>query len=274
MIWLTIILILLTIGLLGAFFFTLGEWSTATSVNLARTVVGLAVIAYLSTALVPVGTGQVGVVTRFGQVTGRELGEGLNIKAPFPFEHVWIADIKVQKVEADVDAASQDLQTVSAKVALNYHLERGKVSEIYQTIGTDYQSRIIDPSVQETFKATTARYQAADLLTKRDEVKEASRQFLLDRLQDRGIVVDDLSIVNFNFSDAFNQAIEQKQVAQQDAERAKFRLEAAKTDAEAQAAQRESLTQEILTKQAIEKWDGHMPQYLGQNGVFGIPLSK
>ena len=90
--------------------------------------------------------------------------------------------------------------------------------------------------------------------------------------QPRGIVVEDVSLTDFKFSESFSQAIEDKQVAQQNAERAKFNLEAAKTDAEAQAAQSESLSAEYLQLKAIEKWDGKMPQAVGGNGLlFNIP---
>lgn len=242
--------------------------------GVAGAIIGIVVFFWLLTSIVVVGTGKVGVVTSFGKVTGREMQEGLNVKAPFPFNRVWVADIKVQKEQVDAAAASADLQEIQSTLAVNYHLEKGKVSEIYQNIGNKYKDRIISPAIQEAFKAVTAKYTAAELLTKRSEVKDAARKMLEERLQPRGIVVDDLSIVNFDFSDAFNQAIEQKQVAQQESERAKFNLERAKLDAQAQESQKVSLTQEILTKQFIEKWDGHLPTYMGTNNIMGIPLNK
>lgn len=222
-----------------------------------------------------IGTGHVGVVTQFGKVTGRELDPGISLVAPWPFQNVWVTSTQIQKEQADADAASNDLQQISTTVVLNYHLERGSISAIYQNIGAEYKARIIEPAIQEAVKATTAQYSASDLLTKRADVKEATRNVLNSRLKPRGIEVDDLSIVNFSFSDEFNRAIESKQVAQQDAERAQFNLQKAELDAKAQEVQKNSLTQEILTKQAIDKWDGHMPQYVGGEGsVFGIPLNK
>lgn len=237
-------------------------------------IIGFFVFLWLLTSIVVVGTGKVGVVTSFGKVTGREMGEGINLKAPYPINRVWVADVKVQKEQVDSAAASADLQEIHSTLAVNYHLERGQVSEIYQTIGNKYKDRIIDPAIQEAFKAVTARYTAAELLTKRSEVKDVVRKSLEERLHTRGIIVDDISIVNFDFSAEFNRAIEQKQVAQQEAERAKFNLERAKLDAQAQESQKVSLTQEILTKQFIEKWDGHLPTYMGTNNIMGIPLNK
>lgn len=222
-----------------------------------------------SSALTAVGTGKVGVVTQFGQVTGRELGEGLHVKAPW--QQVTIYDVRVQKEESRAQAATNDLQDVTSVLALNYHLDRGRISEIHRSVGPEYKERIIDPAVQEVFKSASAKFTAAQLITNRAEVKNDVVVSLKARLETRGMIVDDLSIVDFQFSPDFAKAIEQKQVAQQNAERAQFTLQQAQKDAEAQAAQKASLTSELLQKMAIEKWDGHLPTYLGQNSVFGIP---
>jgi regulator of protease activity HflC (stomatin/prohibitin superfamily) len=234
----------------------------------------IVVVIWLATSIVPVGTGKVGVVTKFGKVTGREMSEGLNMKWPYPFNRVWVVDVKVQKEQVEANAASLDLQTVHSTLAVNYHLERGKVSEIYRTIGKEYKERIIDPAIQEAFKAVTARYTAAELLTKRPEVKDVALKLLEERLHKRGIIVDDLSIVNFDFSEEFNKAIEAKQVAQQESEKAQYNLERARKDAQAQEAQKQSLSAELLQKMAIERWDGKMPTYVGGGSIFNIPLTK
>lgn len=222
-----------------------------------------------TTVAVAVGTGEVGVVTQFGQVTGRELSEGLNFKPPW--QQVTIYDVRVQKEESRAQAATNDLQDVTSVLAVNYHLDRGRISDIHRSLGPQFKDRVIDPAVQEVFKAASAKFTAAQLIQNRAEVKADTVLNLKNRLEGRGIVVDDLSIVDFQFSPDFAKAIEQKQIAQQNAERAQFTLLQAQKDAEAQAAQKASLTPEILQKQAIEKWDGHLPTYLGQNSVFGIP---
>lgn len=229
----------------------------------------LALLIIAGNVTVAVGTGQVGVVTQFGQVTGREVGEGLNFKPPW--QQVTIYDVRVQKEESRAQAATNDLQDVSSVLAINYHLDRGRISDIHRNLGPAYKDRIIDPAVQEVFKGASAKFTAAQLIQNRAEVKADTVANLKSRLEARGIVVDDLSIVDFQFSVDFAKAIEQKQIAQQNAERAQFTLLQAQKDAEAQAAQKASLTAEILQKQAIEKWDGHLPTYLGQNSVFGIP---
>lgn len=235
--------------------------------------VAVAFLIILTGSFISVGAGETGVVTQFGKVTGRELQPGLSIVTPF-VQDVWIADTRIQKEQTDAEAASTDLQTVKATVAVNYHLDHGKVSSIYQNIGENYKDRVIDPAIQESIKATVSKFNAADLISNRQAVKDSADKVLADRLAPYGIIVDAVSIVNFDFSDDFNKAIEQKQVAQQQAEQAQYHLEQAQKDAQAQEAQKESLTPEILEQQAINKWDGKMPQYVGSGSVFNIPLTK
>lgn len=221
-----------------------------------------------------IGTGQVGVVTRFGKVTGRELDEGLSLILPLGINKVTVYDIKLQKQTVDSKAASSDLQDVSSQLVLNYNLRRDNISHLHQTIGRSYEDKVITPAINEVFKAAAAKYTASELISQRSDLKAYTQKIISERLKKYGITVDELSLTNFEFSQNFSKAIEDKQVAQQNAERAKFNLEAAKTDAEAQKAQSETLSAEYLQKQAIEKWDGKMPEYLGGGSVFNIPLVK
>lgn len=234
-------------------------------------ILGLLAITLL-TSIRMVGTGEVGVVTQYGKVTGRELDEGVSLVLPWGLNSVTIYDIKVQKETVTSTAASKDLQDVSSEIVLNYNLERGSISKIHQTIGSNYISKIVSPAINEVFKAASAEYTASQLITERSKLKTQAQTILSTRLAKHGINVSQLSIVDFRFSETFSKAIEDKQVAQQNAERAKFNLEAARTDAEAQRAQSETLTKEFLQKQAIEKWDGQLPTYMGSGTVFNIPL--
>ncbi len=254
--------------------FSVGMAIYLTNKNWIPIAVACLILSFIATGIVTIGTGKVGVVTQFGKVTGRELDPGVSFKAPFPIQAVQVFDTRIQKEQADAAAASSDLQVVHSTIAVNYHLERGKVSNIFQTVGPEFKERLIDPTIQEAFKATTAQFTASELLTKRPEVKDRAKKVLEERLHERGIFVDDLSIVNFDFSDEFNKAIEAKQVAQQEAEKAQYHLDQARKDAEAQEVQKNSLTQEILTKMFVEKWDGKLPTYMGTNNIFGLPVNK
>jgi regulator of protease activity HflC (stomatin/prohibitin superfamily) len=151
-------------------------------------------------------------------------------------------------------------------------LEAGQVSNIHKSVGADYKSKLIDPAIQEAFKASVAKYDVTQLITDRPAAKADALKLLQQRLEPHGIYMQDLSIVDFKFSEEFTKAIEAKQVAAQEAERAQYNLDRAKLDAQAQEAQKESLSPLLLQKQAIEKWDGKLPNYLGSGTVFNIPL--
>lgn len=243
-----------------------------TKKSIVRIIIIVFLVSALLTSIRQVGTGQLAVVTRFGKVVNRELGEGIHLVTPFGIDQVSRYDVKVQKDESEVSAASKDLQDVTGTVALNYRIDATRVSEIHQQIGPNFALKLIEPALQETFKATAAKYSASELITNRSEVKNEALKGVKERLEKFGITVDDLSIVNFKFSPAFAKAIEEKQVAQQNAERSRFNLEAAQIDAQAQQAQALTLSPLFLQKQAIEKWDGTLPQYLGTGTVFNIPL--
>lgn len=223
-----------------------------------------------------IGAGKVGVVTRFGAVN-RVVNPGLAFKFPL-FESIRTMDTRTQKEQVDASSASSDLQEVKATIALNYHLRGEKAIEVYQNIGLDYGDRIIAPAMQEAFKATTAKFTAADLIGKREAVKTLAYTELKSRLEKYNIVVDDFNIVNFDFSKEFNDAIEQKTVANQNFERAKIEAQTALTQAEGQAnAQRKlqesgNLSVEYLQFLAVQKWNGVLPN--ATNGVpfINIPL--
>lgn len=241
----------------------------------------------LFSAMNSVGTGKVGVVTNYGKVTGRELGEGLSWIAPWGVESVTDYDIKTQKDEVTAAAATKDLQDVNGTLVLNYQLNRGEVSHMHQTVGKDWKAILVLPAINEVFKAASAKYTASELITNRAEVKKDVVDNLTTRLKKYGITVQDVSITNFSFSAAFNQAIEGVQIANQKIAQARQELETTKVEAEKQIAEaqaqaesqrlrQQTLTPEILQQQAISKWNGVMPQYSGSgsNLFFNIPTGK
>jgi regulator of protease activity HflC (stomatin/prohibitin superfamily) len=237
-------------------------------------ILGLSVVVLLAIMCIrSVEAGQVGVITRFGEID-REAQSGLALKLPWPIEQIHYMDTRIQKQQEESTAATSDLQDVSATLAVNYALNREEATRVYKEIGPEYRDRVVIPAVQESFKAATAQYTANELLTKRADVKQKSLENIKRRIEPYGIRVDDVSIVNFSFSRDFAKSIEAKQVAAQEAERAQFNLDRARLDAEAQNAQKQSLSPELLQKYAIDKWDGKMPQYVGGGSIFNIPLQK
>jgi len=216
-----------------------------------------------------VDAGHVGVVTIFGAVE-RVVNPGLILKIPL-IEGVYSMETRTQKEQVEALAASKDLQQVTSTIALNFHLRGEKAVDVYQNIGEDYIDRIIAPAAQEAFKSTTSQFTASDLIGKREEVKQIAFTELKDRLGKYDIVMDDFNIVNFAFSDAFNAAIEQKTIAEQNKEKAQIDAQTAVIQAQGQAdAQKAlknsgSLSAEYLQFLAIQKWDGKLPS--ATNGV-------
>lgn len=232
--------------------------------------------------------GERGVIVTWGRVEPKVWTEGLHVKRPFSQKVVRV-DIKIQKMQVDASAASKDLQEIRAEVALNYHLDPSKVGELIKGIGPDFRKIIIEPAIAEVTKQTTAKYTAEEMITAREKVRADVRAALGTRLLPYFIIVDDFSFMNFDFSEQFNRAIEEKQTAAQNALKAERDLVRIKTEAEqlvatakanaeakvlnAQAEaeslrlQRQVLTPELIQLRAIEKWDGQLPTYSGSGAV-------
>jgi regulator of protease activity HflC (stomatin/prohibitin superfamily) len=222
-----------------------------------------------------VDAGHVGVVTKFGAVD-RVVNPGIVLKLPF-VESVYSMETRTQKEQVDALAASKDLQQVKSTIALNFHLRGEKAVDVYQNIGEAYTDRIIAPAVQEAFKSTTSKFTASDLIGKREEVKQIAFNELKERLGKYNIIVDDFNIVNFSFSQEFNDAIEQKTIAEQNKEKAEVEAQTALIQAQGQAeAQKKlkdsgSLSPEYLQFLAIQKWDGKLPLSTNGNPFIQIP---
>lgn len=227
-----------------------------------------------------VGAGERGILLQFGAVQDKVFDEGLYFKIPIA-QNVVKIDVKIQKDEVNVSAASSDLQIVTSKIALNYHLAPESVNRVWQEVGRDYNIRIIAPSIQEAVKAESAKFTAEELITKREGVKDKIKANLTERLLERSIIVDELNIIEFEFSQAFNQAIEAKVTAEQlklkadrDLERiiieAEQKVAESKGKAEAISIEAQALRQnaQVVELRWIEKWDGKVPQYWGDASPF------
>lgn len=225
--------------------------------------------------------GQRGVLLTFGNPDLVPKSEGLHFKIPL-VQKIVKMDIQTQKYEAELTAASQDLQDVNTKIAINYRIVPENVPVLYRDIGLTYADKIIYPMEQEANKAITAQFTAEELVTKREEVREKMKQLLVERLQPRGIIVEEISIINFKFSDSFTQAIENKVTAEQNALAAKNKLEQVKYEAEQRIAQAEGEAKAIQIQvdainkqggaayvqlQAIKAWDGKLPLVSGGNSI-------
>lgn len=242
-----------------------------------------------STRTIPAGF--VGVRTQFGAVSGNPAPAGLNFKIPF-IQHIDAVDCRIQKLEADSTAASKDMQTVTSKIAVNFSINPSMATNLYKEVGLNYRSVIIDPAVQEIVKMITAQFTAEELISRRSEVSAQMTKSLTEKISNRGITVNDFNVINFEFSEEFNKAIEAKQVAQQQALKAeqdlsrvqieaKQKIAQAQAEAESLRLQKQEITSELLELRkieaqlkAIEKWDGKLPTYSGSDAVPFIDITK
>ena len=175
--------------------------------------------------------GHRGVVIRFSAVTGTILNEGLQMKLPF-LDSVVKMSIQTEKYEIGAASASHDLQDVNTTIALNWRLDPSMAAEVYRTLGLEFINRIAAPAVQETIKQVTAKYIAEDLILKRETVKNEIQENLSNRLLQRGIITETVSITEFQFSATFVAAIEAKVAAEQAVWEARNKLERVKVEAE------------------------------------------
>ena len=278
-----IMFMILTVALVATFFIAkdseFGQFKTP-----ARfvAVIGM-LIAMINMGYYSVPAGYRGVLLQFGAVQG-VMSEGIHFVVPI-MQRVELMEVRTQKEEAIAAAASRDLQNVSTNVAINYHLNPSEVGNLYKNIGLEFASRIIDPATQETVKAVVANYTAEELIRLRSKVKSEIDTMLTSRLSTYNIVIEPngVSLTNFEFSEDFNKAIEQKQVAQQSAEKSKYELQKAEIDAKTAIARAEGEAQankikatalntlggsKVLMREWIEKWNGVLPQVVtGGNGL-------
>lgn len=238
--------------------------------NLIKEGIGvfLAIVILFNT-IVFIKTGEIGVVTQFGAVQDRVMTAGINFKFPF-IQGVKKINCKTQETTSESNGATKDLQDISLTVSINYSLNVEKAPELYKTVGKDYKDIILTPILTDTIKTASAEYTAEETITKRAELSSKIYEKLNERLNDQGIMVINVNIINLNFSDAYNQAIEEKQVAQQRTLTAQQELEIVKIEAEKKITEaegtaeanriiNESLNSDNLQKQFIDKWNGQLP---------------
>lgn len=252
--------------------------------NMKYILLGILVVFILLNSFTIISAGYRGVVLQLGAVSEKVFDEGIHLKIPF-IETVIPVEVRVQKTESPATAASKDLQNVTTTVAVNFHLDPGTVNRLYQNVGLDYQNRIVEPAISESLKATTAKYTADELISKRSEVSQQIKELLAKKLSAYNIVLDEINITEFKFSEEYNKAIEQKQVAEQQALKSKLDLERIKIEkeqtitqaeaaAEALRLQKQQVTPELIRlreieaqMKAIEKWDGKLPTTTGAGAL-------
>lgn len=213
-----------------------------------------------------VSAGHIGVKERMGVVNEVPWGPGLQWTGILTGTQEF--STRIQLEEYDVSAFSSDAQVVQTQVALNFRIDPTRAPEIYKNIGKEYQDIIIAPIIQETVKANTAKYPLDELVKNRGGVKNAITLALTQKLEGKGLIVTEVALTNFEFSEEVQRAIENKQVAAQDALAAENNLKAMEFNAQAMKLQTEVLEIKKLDLELsrievdrirAERWNGVMP---------------
>ena len=271
----------------------------------AASVIALIVIVTSCTATVE--TGYTGIVTTFGKVEDRTLEAGLHLKSPF--QQIIPMDNREQKTSFTTEAFSSDIQQVNVTGSINYAINKETAMNLFRQVGTDYFNKLVYPRMLEITKGIFSKYTAENLVANRQVLSEQIREGLHSELDSYGISVISLSIENIDFTDAYTDAVEAKQVAaqrklqaeieqsqmtmetQQQAERQRINAEAeanvarinadadayavkVRSEAEAEANKKiaESLTDSLIRFNEIKAWDGKLPTFMAGEGTSTLPI--
>lgn len=248
----------------------------------------LPAIVFLFETFTIVPAGHVGVQVTMGTVNPVPLSEGVHFVNPLSS----VKNVEVRVVKTDLrnaNAGTKDLQIVHTDIVANYRIAGEQAAHMYKEYGLDLESKILLPAMNEAFKAETAHYNSEELITKRAEVSQKIHQTLQEKVGKYGLTVSEISLVNFGFSPEYQAAIEQKVIstqatlkADQDLLRIKIeaqsRIAQAEGEAKAIAIQAQAIQtnggQNYVQLQAIEKWDGKLPTYMGGGSVPFVNIGK
>jgi regulator of protease activity HflC (stomatin/prohibitin superfamily) len=254
--------------------------------------IGIFLIISFFGTIYTIDEGDRGIIRTFGKISPEISQPGLHFKIPF-FQSLIVYSVRTQTISFDnkqgtgdnseyssLFASSKDLQSTQTAIVCNFHINEQDVVNIYKQYGDSntYHKNIIEPIIRDTVKAISAQYTAEELVTKRPEVAQKGAELLSQRLAAKNAVLDNLNIVNFQFSDEYAKAIEQKAVQAQLLEKSKIELETTKVQADTRIAQAEGeakaiqIQTEAISKQGgasyvelqrIQRWDGHYPMFMG-----------
>lgn len=303
--WFIVGIVLAVLGTIAAIV-TSGSYGGKAAMGIGIATAVLFIFCLIFSCMANVPTGHTGVLTTFGKVENHTLEAGMNFKAPW--QSVVTMDNRVQKQSTDLICFSSDIQEVSMKYTVNYQISSADAMTIYKTIGIDYYTNIIVPNITESVKTAVARYNAESLVSGRSELSKVIQDDLTVRLANYNIIVVSASIEDMDFTDAFTNAVEAKQVAEQnklkaqteaeqriieanaeaeirrvnaeaDAEAKKIAADAAayeigaKAEAEAAANKQiaESLTKELIEYKYYEAWNGELPDVIGADTIIKMP---
>ena len=239
----------------------------------------LVIFLVMCNPFVMVGPGERGIKIKLGEVEPQCYGEGLHLIFPF-IQNFKTMDVKIQKNKLKTSVYTKDIQQAGITYVVNYHIQPDKVYKLFQNVGMDYVDKILNPVVEGTIKDIIGKWNAQDLIANREMATRDILEKLQTQLADDYINVTDFQMTEINYSDVFERAIESKVTAEQEAlkaknktvqveEEAKQKVIAAEAEAKSMAIRARALTQNksLVQYEAVQKWDGKMPQYVLGNSV-------
>lgn len=294
MVWFILGILALIVGAIVTIYNAIENGTGAATTAGIVTAIIVAILIGLS-CMASVPTGHTGVLTTFGKVEDRTMEAGMNFKAPW--QSVVKMDNRVQKQSTDLICFSSDIQEVTMKYTINYQISSKDAMTIYKTIGTDYYNNIVVPNITESVKTEVAKYSAEALVSDRSALSRAIQENLTERLAGYNIIVVSASIEDMDFTDAFTDAVEAKQVAEQNKLKAQTQAEQqvieaqaaadvkktqadaeayeiqvkAKAEAEANKELAASITQQLIDYKYYEAWNGELPEVVGTNTIIKMP---
>lgn len=223
---------------------------------------------------VMVGPGERGIKIKLGEVEQESYGEGLHVIFPF-VQKFKTMDVKTQRTAYTTSVYTKDIQQAKITYVLNFNVQPDKVNRLFQEVGLDYESKILIPVVEGTIKDIIGKWNAQDLIANREKATGDILEKLQVQLRDNYLNVTDFQMTEINYSEVFERAIESKVTAEQEAlkaknktvqvqEEAKQKVIAAEAEARSMAIRAQALSQNksLVQYEAVQKWDGKMPQYM------------
>ena len=273
---------------------------------LAGVIIVAALIIFLR-CTVQIDTGYTAIVTTFGRVEDYTLEAGFHLKSPF--QEIILMDNREQKTPFSTQAFSSDIQQVDVVGSINYAINKSTAMTLFKEVGTDYFNKLVNPRMLENTKAVFSKYTAENLVSAREQLSIQIRDNLSREMDRYGISIISVSIENIDFTDAFTDAVEAKQVAaqrklqaeieqeqktmetEQQAQRQKIEADAkaqvvkinadaeaystkVKAEAEAEANQKiaQSLTENLIQFNQVKQWNGELPTYVSGSAAEALPV--
>lgn len=242
-------------------------------------IVALLLLSVVISSIYSIAPGYRGVLVTLGKVSPHSYVNGVGFKIPFVSEMVKV-DVRTQKMTKDASSYTSDIQTANLKFNIQYDLVAENVHVLYEKVGMDYENKLVIPALNDVLKEVIGKWQAQELISNLDKARVEITKHLNDRLDKRYFQNAQFLFENTDYSDSFEKAIEDKVIAEQKAqeavnntkritEEANQKIITAKAEAEAMEIKSEALSKNkgLTEYEAVQKWDGKLPQYMLGNST-------